>query len=250
MPSASAPPGPSPRSASRPRTARVFERAAASGFAATAVWLGGELAAWPPLGWVPLLVLSALGGVALADLASGLFHWFCDTFFAPETPGIGRVLIAPFREHHADPLGITRHGPLEVSSYNAALGVPLLAAGLPLADTFGLRLGPSLLLVFWSTAVVATVATNQLHAWAHTRRPPRAVAWLQRHRLALPPAHHAQHHRAGRRAYCVTVGWCNPLLDGSGLLPRVEGAVAHARCRAARAPRGGEHPAHAGSRDG
>lgn len=225
------PPAPTPPPAPRSRALRAFELAAVAAFGATAATLGSGLAALPPAPWWPLLALAALAGVALADLGSGVVHWFCDTFFTPETPGIGRLLIAPFREHHVDPLGITRHGPLEVSGFNAALGVPLLAAGLPLADAFGHALVPSALLVLWSTTVGAVVATNQLHAWAHAPRPPRAVAWLQRCGLALPPAHHARHHRAGRGAYCVTVGWCNPLLDGSGVLPRVEATVARARRR-------------------
>jgi ubiquitin-conjugating enzyme E2 variant len=164
-----------------------------------------------------------VGGIALADLGSGVFHWFCDTWFAPDTPWIGRFLIAPFREHHVDPLAITRRGALEVSGSNALLGAPLLLLAAPLADELG-RGGPAAALgVLWTTAVLAVVATNQIHCWAHVPRPPRAVAWLQRAGLLLSPAAHARHHRGHQRgAYCVTVGWCNPLLDGSRILVQIE----------------------------
>jgi hypothetical protein len=76
-------------------------------------------------------------------------------------------------------------------------------------------------LVFLSIAVMAT---NQLHKWAHADRVPRAVVWLQRKRLILPPDHHARHHAppyAG--AYCVTTGWLNHILDPLAFFPRLEG---------------------------
>src|SRR5262245_21619986 len=52
---------------------------------------------------IPALLLAAVAGYAFADVASGLVHWFCDTFFRETTPGIGPLLIRPFREHHRDP---------------------------------------------------------------------------------------------------------------------------------------------------
>ncbi|RPH48210.1 MAG: hypothetical protein EHM91_04630, partial [Planctomycetota bacterium] len=64
---------------------------------------------------LPLLLLAVAGGYALADVASGLTHWFCDSFFREDTPCIGRVLIHPFREHHRNPTAMTRHGFLELT---------------------------------------------------------------------------------------------------------------------------------------
>ncbi|MDX1650125.1 MAG: fatty acid desaturase CarF family protein, partial [Myxococcota bacterium] len=110
-------PAPSSCAPGPPRRAAAFDLAALLACVAAAAWLVAHLAAPPPLAWWPLLALAAAGGVALADLGSGLVHWFCDTWFRPETPGIGPVLIAPFREHHADPQAIVRRGALEVSSY-------------------------------------------------------------------------------------------------------------------------------------
>ncbi|MDX1649854.1 MAG: fatty acid desaturase CarF family protein [Myxococcota bacterium] len=219
--------GPPP---ARPRRLVAFDLASVAALAAALGLVGARLEAAPPTAWWPLLALAALAGVALADLGSGVVHWFCDTRFAPTTPGIGPALIAPFREHHEDPEAITRRGALEVSGYNALLGAALLVPAVPLAGRFGVGLGASLLLVGWAAAVLATVATNQIHCWAHRPRPPRVVGALQRAGLLLAPAHHARHHRDPRGvAYCVTTGWCNPLLDRSRILHRLDRAVSRAR---------------------
>ena len=56
-----------------------------------------------------LLLIAALGlGIAAADFITGFLHWLCDTYFAEDTPIIGPAVIEPFREHHRDPLAMTR----------------------------------------------------------------------------------------------------------------------------------------------
>jgi ubiquitin-conjugating enzyme E2 variant len=154
-----------------------------------------------------MLLLAAFGGYALADVASGLTHWFCDTFFREDTPGIGPLLIRPFREHHRDPEAMTRHGFLELTG-NSCLGVlPLLAlaAWRPWTPVFDAGL-----LAF----ALALFATNQFHKWAHSATLPRWVSLLQRCRLILNPAHHGIHHTPPHKAaYGVTNGWMNVILD-------------------------------------
>ena len=154
-----------------------------------------------------LLLLAAGAGYALADVASGLTHWFCDTFFREDTPGIGPVLISPFREHHRDPAAMTRHGFLELTG-NSCLGVsPLLgiAAGWPVSPILD-----SGLVAFG----LALFGTNLFHKWAHSEKVPRVVAWLQRWQLILNPERHRVHHTPpNTSAYCVTNGWMNALLD-------------------------------------
>jgi ubiquitin-conjugating enzyme E2 variant len=154
-----------------------------------------------------LLLLAAAAGYALADAASGLTHWFCDSFFREDTPGIGPVLIHPFREHHRDPAAMTRHGFLELTG-NSCLGVlPLLALALwkpwsPILDAGVIAFA------------LALFGTNLFHKWAHSARVPRVVAWLQKCHLILNPARHAVHHAPpNKSAYCVTNGWMNAVLD-------------------------------------
>jgi hypothetical protein len=151
-----------------------------------------------------------------ADVLSGIVHWGFDRFGSESTPLVGPNLVRTFREHHTDPLGITRHsfveangGPAFGSSVVFAVGLcapPALAAALFWLGTFGL-------------------ATNLVHAWAHGPAP-RPVRWLQRAGVLLSPEHHAAHHDAPYdRAYCITTGWANPLLDRIGAWGRMERAI-------------------------
>lgn len=185
------------------------------------------------------LVGSLIGGWVLADLLSGLFHYWADERADECMPFLGRNVIVPFREHHADPRAITRHDLSETNGDNA-LGALLvlgpLLAWVPAAPTpsqlalsaLGLGLG------------LGVLVTNQVHQWAHARHAPRAVRWLQRRGLLLSPAHHARHHRAHDRAYCITAGWCNVLLDR--VLPRAPRATDTPQAHdTARAP---NHHAH------
>ena len=167
--------------------------------------------------------VALLPGYLLADAVSGLVHWFADSFLEEDAPVLGPLLIGPFREHHRDAQGITHHGFLEVCGNNCAACLLLL---LPLwAATGPERLSGSLAAVALALLLVTTFfvsATNGFHRWAHMARVPAWVAWLQQHRLILSPAEHALHHcGAHDRAYCVTSGWLNPLLDTTGILRRV-----------------------------
>ncbi len=160
-------------------------------------------------------------GVVAADFASGTAHWFCDRFFSADTPLLGSALIAPFREHHDDPLSITRHGPLELHGNSCLPVVPvlLLAHALPDPASVGGVLGGSALLFF----ALASMATNQCHRWAHEPAPAKPVVWLQRHGFILSPEMHARHHSDDfNRSFCMTTGWLNPLLDRIAFFPRLE----------------------------
>jgi ubiquitin-conjugating enzyme E2 variant len=191
---------------------------------ATALWLvlgsrlidGGGFSS--PLVW--LTAMGAAAGYLAGDLMSGVVHWFCDTFFEEDTPLIGRVLILPFREHHRDPLAMTRHGFAEIAGNSCLALLPLLGLVFALpaptrAAWLGLYAG---LLVFALVAVV----TNQLHKWAHAATVPAYVPRLQAAGLILRPQRHASHHRTQADAYCVATGWLNPFLDGVGFFPRLE----------------------------
>jgi ubiquitin-conjugating enzyme E2 variant len=169
-----------------------------------ALRLGRDPEAPDRLPWLPL---AAVAGYAAADVASGLTHWFCDTFFEETTPGIGPVLIHPFREHHRDPAAMTRHGFLELTG-NSCLGVlPVLGLILwrpwsEIVDAAAIAFG------------LALFGTNLFHKWAHSERVPRLVAWLQKAHLILNPGRHAVHHAPpNTTAYCVTNGWMNPVMD-------------------------------------
>ena len=159
----------------------------------------------PRLSLGPFSPLAALVGLALADLLTGTVHWFGDTIGRESWPWIGTHFVRPFREHHADPLDITRHDFVERNGNNAIVTIVPLVAVFLLSGH--LALGAQV-------ALLAILATNQLHHWAHVQDAPRMVRALQRLRLILPPSEHQRHHSgAFDRAYGVTNGWANPLLD-------------------------------------
>jgi ubiquitin-conjugating enzyme E2 variant len=168
--------------------------------------------------------LGIVVGYLLADLLAGLVHWIADRYFDPATPVLGPMLIEPFRDHHRDSLGITRHDFFEVSGNNALVTLPLL--GLlwlgPEPSDFGSRL----LVASGASLALALVATNQFHRWAHDPAPPRFVRRLHALGLILTPRRHAVHHRGRHdRAYCVTSGWLNPLLDRIRIFEGIEQVV-------------------------
>jgi ubiquitin-conjugating enzyme E2 variant len=156
----------------------------------------------------PLLLAAALIAYIAGDLASGLVHFFCDTFFEEDSPLIGRLLIHPFREHHRDPLRMTAHSFAELNGNSCLAMLPTMAAAAFYRD----RIPPFLLaaILFFHLSLFAT---NLFHRWAHVAVVPAPVRWLQKHWLILTPAAHRAHHRNGRGAYCITSGWMNRPLD-------------------------------------
>jgi hypothetical protein len=179
-----------------------------------------------------VLVFAIPTGHLLADLASGLAHWFADTFFEERTPVIGRLLIEPFREHHRDPAGITRHGFFEISGNNCLVTIPALGALWLWGSVESQAAGFGLALAL--SGAFSILATNQFHCWAHTppRDLPRAAAWLQQRGLILSQRQHARHHSGSNdRAYCVTCGWLNPVLDRFQIFSRIESGVRFLRRR-------------------
>ena len=186
----------------------LLEGSGVAACAALAVPIMARLATAPLEGaGILVFTLAVVAGYLAADLVSGVVHWLCDQFFEEDTPLIGRVLIRPFREHHRDPLAMTRHGFLELAG-NSCLGlVPVLA----LASLASPGVAGDAFVVSFG---VGAALTNHLHKWSHALHAPALVRSLQRWRLVLTPDGHRRHHGAGyAAAYCVTTGWLNPLID-------------------------------------
>lgn len=167
------------------------------------------------------LILGCFAGYVFADFLSGLVHWLADRYFDPRTPILGPALIAPFREHHADALAMTRHDFFELSGNNALATLPLALALLFFPETGGFLF--DFLAATISSLGLSIIATNQFHCWAHSASPPSFVRRMQHWGLILSPERHAVHHgRDHDRSYCVTSGWLNPLLDRIRFFDRVE----------------------------
>jgi hypothetical protein len=168
-----------------------------------------------------LVVVMLAAGYVMADLLTGFVHWFCDRFFDETTPLVGPGLIAPFREHHRDPLLMTRHGYLELTGSSFRGLAPVLVASLWLGESWPAPVNAGVLAL-----AAGAVATNLLHRWAHDPEPPAVARALQRIGLVLTPVRHARHHAPPyAAAYCVTSGWMNPLCERLKIWTRAEAAL-------------------------
>jgi hypothetical protein len=212
------------------RTKAIVDRLSVWAF--TGCWIGALVVLLPDLlsgdhlRTTGLAVIPCLlAGYLVADFLAGSVHWLADRYFDPETPVLGPMLIAPFREHHVDSASIGRHDFFEVSGNNALVCIPVVLALFalpPLADSVSISFA-----LFGLSVTAALVATNQFHGWAHAEAPPAFARWLHQLGLILTPERHALHHRADHdRAYCVTSGWLNPLLDRFHVFERIEKWIA------------------------
>lgn len=114
---------------------------------------------------------------------SGVVHFTFDRFFTTRTPVLGKTFVSAFRQHHADPVDITRHGFIATNGTNgnnslATLPILLGVVAIPLDLDHAWHLFAATT-VLW--AGIATFGTNQFHKWAHQPEvPPGADPRLPR----------------------------------------------------------------------
>lgn len=159
-----------------------------------------------PLAWV------------LADIISGLVHWFADTYGKIEWPLIGKTFIRSFLEHHIDPLSITRHDWIETNGANFFIGIPLLILMFFLSEYI-----PHLLIILLAITNILTALTNQFHKWAHQPNPHPMVKKLQKTGLILNKDVHAKHHtKPYDTNYNITNGHTNVVFEKLSLYRLLE----------------------------
>lgn len=180
-----------------------------------AVWSGFVVGVG---GWI-WAVSAVLAGLVAADFVSGFVHWLADSFGSVKMPFFGAAFIAPFREHHYDPLKITRHDFIQVNGNNCVVILMFLPFVVAVQSLVSAKFAAWLEL--WTVAfTIAIFLTNQVHSWAHAERVPKAVRWLQRTRIILNAADHDRHHTEPHDTYfCITFGWLNPLLEKTRFFP-------------------------------
>jgi hypothetical protein len=164
-----------------------------------------------------LILGELLLGWLIADLLSGLFHWWEDRVAEAGWPVIGPAVVAPNRLHHVDVLAFTR---TSLVSRNLAVW---LAAG-TISGMWLALTGPNLI---WAAATAGGLVVNEVHRMAHL--PATAgplVRVLQEVGVFQSPRHHAGHHRApSDRRYCILTDWLNPWLDAARLWTGLERAL-------------------------
>jgi hypothetical protein len=117
-----------------------------------------------PEGTLGLLVACGLVGLCLSDFISGFVHWAADSYGSSTMPIFGGF-VRTFREHHTDPLDITRHDAIETNGdvfvFSSPVHFPLLfvvQSPWALALMFGVFFG--------------SYGNSQIHKWAHQESPP------------------------------------------------------------------------------
>jgi ubiquitin-conjugating enzyme E2 variant len=171
---------------------------------------------WPTLFLMPL-------GLIGADFVSGVVHWAGDTWGTERTPVVGRRFVRPFRFHHAHPLDMLKSNFFSTNGDNVLGVLPflLLALVLPLEPVGWLWAA----VLAWAVGVFG-MWTSQFHLWAHTKKPPLVARALQRCRLILSPRHHKRHHKSPFQTnYCITTGWCDPVLARIRFFPALEWVI-------------------------
>ena len=161
--------------------------------------------------WTVLLALIA--GYLAADLASGMVHFLADNFGSPDTPFIGPSFVLPFRQHHVDPMGLTRHNFWDANASNALVCLPVLIPVVVFTPITSSSLG-YIAGVFSFVMLTAVFLTNQTHKWAHMDKVPPVVRWMQNAGLILSKSHHDVHHKSPFNThYCITVGAWNRMFE-------------------------------------
>ncbi|MDV6236020.1 fatty acid desaturase CarF family protein [Leptospira ellisii] len=196
---------------------RIFETSGIISFLLLSAYLGYQLAflfaadysqnQW--LLWtLPSVILFSWIG---ADFISGLVHFLGDSVGSETTPILGPGFIFPFRDHHVDPKGITRHDFIETNGNNCLVSLPILIYYVFFWESTGTV--SSLVALFWFFLLLGIFATNQIHKWAHQDSPAPLIRVLQKYKLILGPEHHKVHHTPPHDTYfCITTGWLNPVL--------------------------------------
>lgn len=169
-----------------------------------------------------LFIPAAIIGWIFSDFIGGVVHWAGDTWGSIDLPLLGPALIRPFREHHVDPLAITRHDFIETNAACALAGTPILFGCLFLNIGKDSKV-TSFIVFFIFFMTVFVLFTNQIHKWSHTPNPNRILRVLQEMHILLNPEHHKIHHTVPfNKYYCITTGWMNPILTYFQFFPRME----------------------------
>jgi plasmanylethanolamine desaturase len=152
-----------------------------------------------------MVITQVAATVLIADLVSGIAHWWEDTYARPDHQWFGWIAKDNDLHHHR-PREFLGKNWLQ-SSWDL-----LLASAIVLAGAWALDL---LTWHVWLFAAL-TANANQFHKWTHSAERERGkfVTFLQRLRILQTPRHHSKHHQGEKNSYyCVVTNFLNPILE-------------------------------------
>lgn len=150
----------------------------------------------------------------IGDFATGVFHWSVDNYGSINTPIVGSICAA-FQGHHNTPWTITFR-PFANNVYKIAKStIPayLLCIGMGMVGGMGMGMGVYVHM-FFTFFINWWLISQELHKYAHMKKPPVWIHYLQSLGIILTRKEHGMHHVSPYdKHYCILTGTCNSLLD-------------------------------------
>jgi len=155
--------------------------------------------------------LQVLLGFILADIISGFFHWFEDTYldYCIKLPILSEVS-KDNELHHYFPRSIIAYSYLEHFSYSLPLAICIMLILYLFNRSIFLHY-PYLMISFF----LFSVSANIFHRFSHMRECENnfIICALQKTGVLCSHSHHSLHHKLSNIRYCVISEYNNFILD-------------------------------------
>jgi len=144
--------------------------------------------------------------LVIADVITGVVHWWEDTYGLPDWPLVGPAVIQPNILHHQQPGLIGRASTLVSRNYQSV--VPALAVSGIIVVVWGWGVWPVVLTLMLSSF------GNEIHTWNHRTKNNRVITFLQNSGLVQSPRNHSWHHKAPYDThFCTLTNFTNEVFE-------------------------------------
>lgn len=160
-------------------------------------------------------LLQIIIGFLLADIVTGGFHWFEDSYldYCSNIPIINTI--AQDNElHHYFPRSIIAYSYLDHLTVN----LPLTLAVMGVVYLFSNKMFFYKNRIFFASFIFFCIISNIIHRFSHMRDCEKSpfLLFLQRTGILCSHEHHKIHHQTIDQKYCVTSEFNNYILDSIG----------------------------------
>lgn len=148
-----------------------------------------------------MIILYLVLAILVADLLTGIFHWWEDRYGNPNWPILGKYIIKPNIQHHQYPL-LFCNGNYIVRNWTTI--IPSLIISF-IFYSYGYY--------FWCIVFLISSQSNEIHCWEHDKTNS-VIRYLQDCYILQNKKTHALHHkRPYDTNYCVITMIVNPVLN-------------------------------------
>lgn len=144
--------------------------------------------------------------ILVADLLTGIVHWWEDAYGNPNWKFLGESVIIPNLQHHKSPRAFIKGTYWTRINTSLGLGIVLIA----LCWVFSIFNFYSVL------AILIAAHGNEFHRFAHQtiKENGKFITALQNIGLLQSRKHHGLHHKSPFvHHYCVVTNYLNPILE-------------------------------------